>query len=63
MIKLTRLNGDRFVLNAEMIREIESTPDTVITLATGQKTIVRESVEDVRNAVIDYKRDIHRQNA
>ena len=58
MIRLTRLNGEEFILNAEMIREVESTPDTIITLASGQKLIVRESLEAVSDAVIEYKRTI-----
>lgn len=56
MIRLTRLNGDRFVLNADMIRELEATPDTVITLSTNQKMVVREPVDDVIRAVIRYKK-------
>ncbi len=55
MIHLTRLNGDGFVLNADMIREIESTPDTVITMTTNQKIVVREPLDDVIDAVIKYK--------
>lgn len=60
MINLTRLNGAPFVLNAELIREVEATPDTVITLTTGQKLLVRESVEAVGRAVLEYKRAIAR---
>ncbi|MEK7793943.1 MAG: flagellar FlbD family protein [Candidatus Hydrogenedentota bacterium] len=63
MIKVTRLNGSSFVVNAEMIREIEATPDTIITLSSGQKFMVRESVEAVANAVIEYKRAIMGVNA
>mgnify|MGYP001562678441 CR=1 FL=1 len=63
MIKVTRLNGSSFVVNAEMIREIEATPDTIITLSSGQKFLVRESVEAVANAVIEYKRAIMGVNA
>ena len=55
MIYVTRLNGKRFVVNAELIREIEATPDTIITLTTGDKILVRESVDDVIGAVIEYK--------
>lgn len=62
MISLTRFNGSRFVLNAEMIREIEATPDTIITLSTDQKIIVRESVDEVLSAVLEYKRGIMRLN-
>lgn len=62
MISLTRFNGSRFVLNADMIREIEATPDTIITLSTDQKIIVRESVDEVLSAVLEYKRGIMRLN-
>ncbi len=58
MIYLTRLNGNRFVLNAEMVREIESTPDTIVTLASGEKSMVQEAVDAVVTAVINYKRVI-----
>ena len=47
MIKVTRLNGKEFVLNAEMIQMVEATPDTVITLRGGEKYIVKEGVEDI----------------
>lgn len=57
---MTRLNGDGFLLNADMIREVEATPDTIITLSTGQKIMVQETVEAVRKAVLEYKRAIHR---
>lgn len=59
MIYVTRLNGKQFVINAELIREIESTPDTIITLTAGGKIVVRESVDDVIAAVLEYKRQIH----
>lgn len=58
MIWLTALNGEPFVLNAELIETIESRPDTTITLVNGRKYIVRESVEDVIQKVIEYKRKI-----
>lgn len=58
MIWLTRLNGTRFVLNAELIREMESTPDTIISLINGEKIVARESVEGVMASVIEYKRRI-----
>jgi flagellar protein FlbD len=57
MITLHRLNGKEFVLNAEQIKFVESTPDTVITMASeNEKLMVRESVEEVVRRVIDYKR-------
>ncbi len=58
MIQLTRLSGQSFVLNAEMIQEIEATPDTIVTLNSGQKIMVKETVDVVWEAVIDYKRTI-----
>jgi len=61
MIQLTRLNGHVFVLNAEMIQEIESTPDTIVTLTNGQKIMVREPVGEIRDAVVAYKHEIFRK--
>jgi flagellar protein FlbD len=55
MINVTRLNGTKFLVNAELVEQIESTPDTVITLITGNNIIVRESVEDVRERIIQYR--------
>ncbi len=60
MIYLTRLNDERFVLNAEFVREVESTPDTIITTTTNQKIMVQESVDEVVSAVIEYKRAVYR---
>lgn len=57
MIVLHRLNGKEFVLNAEQIKFVEATPDTVITLiADDEKFMVKESVDDVIRQVIEYKR-------
>ena len=58
MIHVTRLNGSQFVVNAELIREVEATPDTVVTLTTGTKLLVRESVDEIVQAVLQYRRDI-----
>jgi flagellar protein FlbD len=58
MIRLTRLNGAEFVLNAELIQEIEAKPDTIVTLTNGQKLMVREPVDAVRRAYIEYRREI-----
>ncbi len=56
MIKLTRFNGLWFYLNAELVRTVESTPDTVITLSNGEKILVKENPEDVVRKIILYKR-------
>lgn len=58
MISLTRLNGHRFVLNAELIRTIEENPDTVITLTTGEHLIVRESVREIVDRSVEYGRTL-----
>lgn len=56
MIRLTRLNGRSFFLNADLIENIEITPDTVITLMNGRTYMVRETVDRVRKLVIRYRR-------
>lgn len=60
MITLTRLNGQRFVLNAERIRYIEETPDTVVCCDNGEKMMVREDLQEVMKRAIDYARVIRR---
>ena len=47
MIKLERLNGKPFFLNEQLVEIIESTPDTIITLTTGHKYIVKNHINDV----------------
>ena len=56
MIRLTRLNGRPFVLNAEQIKSVEETPDTMITLLTGDQVRVQEAMEEVVRRAIDYGR-------
>jgi len=58
MITVTRLDERVVVLNAEHIKMIESTPDTIITLVNGDTVIVRESVEEVVRRAVDYARQI-----
>lgn len=59
MIELTKINGIKFSLNPELIEMIENTPDTVITLTSGKKLIIKESRQEVKNLVLSYKRDIY----
>jgi flagellar protein FlbD len=56
MIALSRLNKEQFVLNAEYIETIEETPDTVITLTSGKKLMVKDRLDDVVKRVIEYHR-------
>lgn len=55
MIKLTRLDGEPFILNAELIRYIESRPDTFVTLTSGERIIVREPMDDVMQRAVRYQ--------
>ena len=59
MIKPTRLNGEVFVLNAELIRYVESRPDTFITLTGDERLIVKESMDEVVRLAIEYQRAKH----
>ncbi|MBE5941097.1 MAG: flagellar protein FlbD [Lachnospiraceae bacterium] len=59
MIELTKLNDVKFIVNAEIIEFVEETPDTVISLTTGKKILVKESGQEVIDAVISYKRSIY----
>ena len=58
MIELTRLNGTKILVNDQLIEVVEETPDTVISLVTGKKIIVKESRQDVKNLVKSYRKDI-----
>jgi len=61
MIKLKRFRtrGGEFVINADLIETVEATPDTVVTLTTGHKLIVEESVDEVIRRVVEFKRACH----
>ena len=59
MIELTKLNDIKFSVNPELMDIVETTPDTVITLTTGRKLIVKESRQDIKNLVLSYKRKIY----
>ena len=56
MIKLTRLNGEEFVINRDLIEIVDANPDTVITLINEHKFVVREKIDEVIEKVIEYKR-------
>ncbi|MEZ6046916.1 MAG: flagellar FlbD family protein [Planctomycetaceae bacterium] len=56
MIKLTRLNGDEFVVNAELIQFVEQRPDTYVTLTTEDRFIVKESAQEVIKRSLAYQR-------
>ena len=62
MIELTKLNDIKFMVNADIIEMIEETPDTVVTLTTGKKMIVKESRQEIRDLVIAYRRSVFCRN-
>jgi flagellar protein FlbD len=59
MIKLTRLGGEPFVLNADLIRYVEARPDTFITLTSGERLVVAESMEEVMRRAVAYQQAKH----
>ena len=58
MIRLTRLNGEHFVLNAELVQRVEGHPDTVLTLIDDTKYVVVETVDEVVREIRDYRASI-----
>ena len=54
MIRLTRLNGREFLLNAELIKMLEETPDTLITLVNGERFLVEENADEIVDRVIEF---------
>ncbi|MET3728731.1 flagellar protein FlbD [Fictibacillus halophilus] len=58
MISLTQLNGNTFTLNAIYIEQIQSFPDTTVTLTTGKKFVVKESEEEVTKLITGFYRNI-----
>jgi flagellar protein FlbD len=60
MIALTRLNGETFVINADKIRTVEATPDTLVCTDHGERLMVRESLVEVMRRAIEYARIVRR---
>ncbi len=58
MIMLTRLNGQAFALNCDLVERIDITPDTVITLLDGTKYLVLETAQDIINQVREFRASI-----
>jgi flagellar protein FlbD len=58
MIRLTRLNNQPLVVNSDLIKCVENAPDTVLTLVTGEKIIVRETADQILERVIDFRRAV-----
>jgi flagellar protein FlbD len=58
MIRLTRLNRESFYLNPDLIQEMETTPDTVLTLSSGVRVVVQDAPERVIEEIVQFKRRI-----
>ncbi|MDE6182720.1 MAG: flagellar FlbD family protein [Eubacteriales bacterium] len=58
MITVTKINDSEIVINPELIEIMQETPDTTITLTTGRKIIVKESVDDIIDKIKIYKKDL-----
>jgi len=59
MITLHRLNGSPIVVNLDLVETVEPTPDTLISFTTGRKLVVKESVEEFIQRVLEFKRLQH----
>ena len=60
MICLTRLDGSEIVVNTDLIVTVERTPDTMLTLVTGGRILVKESVEEVVERSVGYRQRVYR---
>lgn len=60
MITVTRLNDKPIVINAELIRSVEQTPDTMIRLVNGDQFIVKETMQEVVRLAVEYGRSLRR---
>jgi flagellar protein FlbD len=58
VIRLTRLNGQEFAINSDLIKFIEKAPDTVITLTSGEKIIVRENTDQIVERVVAFRQAV-----
>ena len=58
MIQLTRLNNSPLIVNSDLVKFVEQSPDTVITLVNGEKLLVREKAEEVLNRIIEFRRSV-----
>jgi flagellar protein FlbD len=63
MIALRRLNNQSIMVNPDLIETLEATPDTVVTLTNGNKLIVRDTMDEIRDKIVEFKRRIHGPDA
>jgi flagellar protein FlbD len=58
MIQLTRLNNSALIVNSDLVKFVEQSPDTVITLINGEKILVREKADEVLNRIVEFRRSV-----
>jgi flagellar protein FlbD len=58
MIQLTRLNNSPLIVNSDLVKFVEQSPDTVITLVNGEKILVREKADEVLNRIVEFRRSV-----
>ncbi len=58
MIEVTKLNGQKVLINPDLLEIVEETPDTVVSFTTGKKIIVKESRQELKNLVKSYRKEI-----
>jgi flagellar protein FlbD len=63
MIALRRLNNQPIMVNPDLIETLEATPDTVVTLTNSNKLIVRDTMDEIRDKIVEFKRRIHGPDA
>ena len=63
MIKVRKINGEEIIINAELIETVEARPDTTISLVTGNKIIVKDTVAEVIEKVIEYRRLVNQKRS
>jgi len=63
MIQLTRLNSQPLAVNSDLIKFVEQAPDTVITLVSGEKIVVRESASEILERIVRFRRSVLKEMA
>jgi flagellar protein FlbD len=58
MIQLTRLNNSPLIVNSDLVKFVEQSPDTVITLVNGEKILVREKADEVLKRIVEFRRSV-----
>jgi flagellar protein FlbD len=58
MIRLTRLNGTEIIVNNDLVKTVEATPDTTLTLINGEKLMVKEPINAVLERIVTFRRQL-----